>query len=197
AAAGGGGSHGAAHGQGVPSAASVSEPSSRPARSAATPRADRAGSAIEVTGERQQRQHARALDRGRELLLVHRARARHAPRHDLAAIGHEPPQALLVLVVDERDLLQAQLAVLLLDAFAFTLFRHCSNAPFLRLDPRTPQADRHAPRPEPSRGSGPIPRAPPASGASRRASSSTPASATVLPRPPRCPCAGTAHRPRR
>src|SRR5215831_13206751 len=106
--------------------------------SAATPREGRAASAIEVTGERQQRQHARALDRRGELLLVHRARAGHAPRHDLAAVGHEAAQALLVLVVDERHLLETQLAVLLLDALAFTFFRHLVRL-LLRLDPRMPR----------------------------------------------------------
>src|SRR5204863_1123309 len=173
---------------------SASEPSSRMPRSTATPRGaqpwgwpGRAGSAIEVTGERQQCQHARPLDRGRELLLVHRARTRHAPRHDLPAVGHEPAETLLVLVIDERHLLQAQLAVLLLDALTLTLFRHFETAPLFRLDPRKPRADRHEPRRAPSRGSGPTRRAPPASGASRLASSSTPASAIGLPPPPRCP----------
>src|SRR5436309_172720 len=84
----------------------------------------RVGLAVYVTAERQQRQDARALDRRRELLLMSRAGSRHAPGHDLAAVRDEAPQPLLVLVVDEPHLLEAQLAVLLLESSTFTVLRH-------------------------------------------------------------------------
>src|SRR5262249_15765367 len=139
-------------GHDVLAAARPSRPSSSTKRSIAAPRGarpaawtGRGASAIEVTGERQQRQHARALDRRGELLLVHRARAGHAARHDLAAVGHEAAEALFVLVIDERHLLEAQLAVLLLETLAFAFFRHVDTAPVLRLDPRKPRAARHEP----------------------------------------------------
>src|SRR5882724_12186980 len=52
----------------------------------------------------------RALDGGLELALVHRARARDAPRENLAALGHERPDQLDVLVVDVVNLVRAELA---------------------------------------------------------------------------------------
>src|SRR6187455_525757 len=81
-------------------------------------------SAVEVTGERQHRKHAGALHRDRDLLLVTRAGARDAARHDLAAIRDEARQALLVLVVDVRNLLEAQLAELLLHRTGFAIASH-------------------------------------------------------------------------
>src|SRR5437763_12315290 len=52
----------------------------------------------------------RALDRGLQLALVHRARARDPPRQDLAALGDERADQLHVLVVDVVDLVRAELA---------------------------------------------------------------------------------------
>src|SRR5207253_4883041 len=57
-----------------------------------------------------QRNLARALDGGLQLALVHRARARDAPRQDLAALGDERADQLHVLVVDVVDLVRAELA---------------------------------------------------------------------------------------
>src|SRR5204862_262888 len=48
---------------------------------------------------REQRELARALDRGRELTLVPRAHPRQAARQDLAALGQESAQGTVVLVV--------------------------------------------------------------------------------------------------
>src|SRR5437899_12841071 len=59
---------------------------------------------------RNQRDLSRALDGGLQLALVHRARARDAPRENLAALGHERPDQLDVLVVDVVDLVRAELA---------------------------------------------------------------------------------------
>src|SRR5262249_46479074 len=115
-------SHSQAHGDGVSMAPAASSASSSTARSVATARGARGRSAIEITGERQQRQHARALDRRRQLFLMTRAGSGHAARNDLAAVGHEPAEPLLVLVVDEADLLEAELAILLLrEAFGLAL----------------------------------------------------------------------------
>src|SRR3954447_5178504 len=58
-------------------------------------------------GVGQQGQLAGALDGGRDLVLVPAAGARDAARADLAALGHEAPQARDVLVVDELDLVLA------------------------------------------------------------------------------------------
>src|SRR5262245_6941250 len=59
---------------------------------------------------RDQRDLSRAFDRRLEFSLVHRARARDPPRQDLAALGHERPDQLHVLVVDVVDLVRAELA---------------------------------------------------------------------------------------
>src|SRR5262245_28685101 len=117
-------SHSAAHGAGVCIANSESSRTSKAVRTHERNARDREALAVDVTAERQQRQDAGALDRSRELLLVTRAGARHAPRHDLAAIRDEAAQALLVLVVDVPHLLQAELAVLLLESSAFSVLRH-------------------------------------------------------------------------
>src|SRR6266851_5334091 len=53
---------------------------------------------------------ARALDRRLQLPLMHRARARDAPREDLAALWHERPDQLHILVIDVVDLVRAELA---------------------------------------------------------------------------------------
>src|SRR5205085_3975751 len=81
----------------VSSAGTASISISAKTRSTAIARPGLRRSAIEVTGEGKHRQQARPLDRGRELLLVTGARARNAARYDLAAIGHETAEALLVL----------------------------------------------------------------------------------------------------
>src|SRR6185295_4401904 len=57
-----------------------------------------------------ERELARALERGLQLPLVHRARARDPARQDLAALRHERPEQLHVLVVDVVDLVRAELA---------------------------------------------------------------------------------------
>src|SRR5437763_9678764 len=59
---------------------------------------------------RDQRDLPRALDRGLQLALVHRAGARDPARQDLAALGHERADELHVLVVDVVDLVRAELA---------------------------------------------------------------------------------------
>src|SRR2546430_15301500 len=48
---------------------------------------------------RQQGELARPLDRGRELTLTPRARPRQPARQDLAALGEEPAQGAIILVV--------------------------------------------------------------------------------------------------
>src|SRR5215211_3208686 len=60
----------------------------------------------------QQRHLAGALDRDRHLALVAPARARDAPRADLALLRDVAPQLVVVLVVDFLDLLAAEVAVL-------------------------------------------------------------------------------------
>src|SRR5205823_3383751 len=55
---------------------------------------------LEPCLERQQRDVARLLDSGRQATLVRRADAGQAPRHDLAALGHELAQQSDVLVID-------------------------------------------------------------------------------------------------
>src|SRR5438270_13988821 len=59
---------------------------------------------------RNQRDLPRALDRGLQLALVHRARAGDPARQDLAALGDERPDQLHVLVIDIVDLVRAELA---------------------------------------------------------------------------------------
>src|SRR5207302_4644024 len=61
-------------------------------------------------GVRQQRHRPGPLDRLRELTLVTVAAARDAPRDDLAALGHEALEASHVLVIDQVDLVDAELA---------------------------------------------------------------------------------------
>jgi len=59
---------------------------------------------------RQQGHRAGALDGVGELPLVARAAAGDAPWDDLAALGDEGPQPADILVVDEVDLVRAELA---------------------------------------------------------------------------------------
>jgi len=59
---------------------------------------------------RQQRDRARALDGVGERALVPRAAAGNAARNDLAALGDEATQTPDVLVVDDVDLVRAELA---------------------------------------------------------------------------------------
>src|SRR5207244_13040814 len=59
---------------------------------------------------RQQGHRARALDGVGELALVARAAAGDPARDDLAALGDQAAQAAHVLVVDEVDLVSAELA---------------------------------------------------------------------------------------
>src|SRR5471032_2690326 len=59
---------------------------------------------------RNQRDLPGALDRRLQLALVLRAGSGNAPRQDLAALGHERPDELHVLVVDVVDLVRAELA---------------------------------------------------------------------------------------
>src|SRR5437867_4488081 len=65
-----------------------------------------------VRREWKQRNHAPALDRLLQLPLVRRARSRDASRKDLPPFGYVSLQQPDVLVVDERDLLVAELAEL-------------------------------------------------------------------------------------
>src|SRR2546421_12084802 len=59
---------------------------------------------------RQQRDRARALDSVRQLALVARTTSGDPPRDDLAPLRHEPAQTAHVLVVDEINLVRAELA---------------------------------------------------------------------------------------
>jgi len=59
---------------------------------------------------RQQRDRARTLDSVGELALMARATAGDAARNDLPALGDETTQTPDVLVVDEVDLVRAELA---------------------------------------------------------------------------------------
>src|SRR3954464_11668101 len=63
-----------------------------------------------VGGVRDERQLAGALQRDLQLALPLGARAREAPRLDLAALRHELHQQPHVLVVDVVDLLRPELA---------------------------------------------------------------------------------------
>jgi hypothetical protein len=67
-----------------------------------------------ASGERKQRDVARALDRFTEPALVTRADAGHAARQDLSALLHELRQNVGALVVDEIHLLDTKLADFLL-----------------------------------------------------------------------------------
>src|SRR5438067_4867772 len=67
-------------------------------------------STISIRDVRYERDLARALDRDLQLALVHRARAGDSARQNLAALGHERPDQLHVLVVDVVDLVRAELA---------------------------------------------------------------------------------------
>src|SRR5258705_9753346 len=58
--------------------------------------------------ERQQREHPRAADRGRDHALLARARSADPARDHLAAVGDERPQDLRVLVIDLGDDLVGQ-----------------------------------------------------------------------------------------
>src|SRR5450755_4386725 len=58
--------------------------------------------------KRQQRDIARLLDGCRQTVLMRRAHAGQAPRHDFAALGDELPEHAVVLVVDVLDLLDAE-----------------------------------------------------------------------------------------
>src|SRR3954469_11852074 len=64
---------------------------------------------------------AGALDRDRELLLVPAAGARDASRADLALLAHRAAQHAEVLVVDDLDLVTAELARLAPAASRWTL----------------------------------------------------------------------------
>src|SRR5262249_15888444 len=75
-------------------------------------RHDRVRLAVLLADEGQEGQDPRALHGDPDLARVARARAGTAPRHDLPAVGDEPREALVLLVVDAPDLLQAQLAEL-------------------------------------------------------------------------------------
>ena len=63
-----------------------------------------------ASGERKQRDVARALDRFTEPALVTRANAGHAARQDLPALLHKLRQNVGALVVDEIHLLDTKLA---------------------------------------------------------------------------------------
>src|SRR4051812_2011867 len=76
-------------------------------RSFPHPRSESAGasasciSALQTPRVRQQREIARALDRGAQLTLMPRAHAAQAAREDLPVVGDEASEGALVLVVDE------------------------------------------------------------------------------------------------
>src|SRR5687767_4288469 len=67
-------------------------------------------SIVLLRGVRNQRQLARAHQRGAQLALVLRTGARDTPRQDLRPLRHERHQELDVLVVDVVDLVRAELA---------------------------------------------------------------------------------------
>src|SRR5207244_8069158 len=71
---------------------------------------DSANPATSVRYVGNQRNLPGTLDGGLQLALVHRAGARDAPRQDLAALGHERPDQLHVLVLDVVDLVRAEFA---------------------------------------------------------------------------------------
>jgi hypothetical protein len=67
-----------------------------------------------TSGERKQRDVARALDRFAEPTLMASANTRHAARQNLAALLHELRQDVGAFVVDEVHLLDTELADFLL-----------------------------------------------------------------------------------
>src|SRR6185503_13548626 len=72
----------------------------------------------------------RPLDRGLQLPLVLGAGPRDPARQDLAALGHERPDQLDVLVVDVVDLVRAELADL-------AAAEQCAPLPFFSSSTRT------------------------------------------------------------
>src|SRR5687768_10571933 len=69
-------------------------------------------SGVVVVGVRDQREEARALDRGLQLALVLRLGAGDAARHDLAGFGQVLAQGVEILVVDLGHALGSELAEL-------------------------------------------------------------------------------------
>src|SRR5580704_6296084 len=63
-----------------------------------------------ASGKRQQRDVARLLDGRGQPVLMRRAHSGQPPGHDFAAFGHELPEQPVILIVDVRDLLRAELA---------------------------------------------------------------------------------------
>src|SRR2546426_12065598 len=76
---------------------------------------------VSVRGKRNQGQDARPLDRLHQLALVLRAGARDPPREDLGTLRRERLEQADVLIIDELDLLVAELAELFLSEKEFLL----------------------------------------------------------------------------
>jgi hypothetical protein len=84
--------------------------------------------------ERQQCDIPRLLDRHRQPVLMRRAHAGQAARHDLATLGHKLPEQTVILVIDVGDFLRAKLANFfapekLAPAFAWRTAGTASTAP--------------------------------------------------------------------
>src|ERR1700686_4043912 len=91
-------------------------------------------------GKRQQCDVARLLDGRGQPVLMRRAHAGQPPGHDLAALRHELAEQPVILVVDVRDLLRAELADLLApEKLASTFTRRAAR-------PGTPTASATEPR---------------------------------------------------
>src|SRR5689334_1914426 len=84
----------------------------------------RPGSAILLTGEREERQNPRALHGLRDLGLMPGARSRDASRDDLSTVRDEPGEPAVVLVVDAIDLVEAELAELAAERSRFAFACH-------------------------------------------------------------------------
>src|SRR5271170_5492973 len=83
---------------------------------------------LRASGERQQSDISRLLDRSREAALVWRADASQASRCDLAAFRHELRQQTHILVIDRFDFLDAELANLLAPEKLASAFTRAARA---------------------------------------------------------------------
>src|SRR5439155_24047394 len=108
------------------------------ARNAFPSESVRPGSAILLTGERQERENACALHSLGDLGLVAGAGARNPTRNDLPAIRDEAREPAVVLVVDPVDLVEAKLAEFPSKRSRFAFTAHGSLSSSMR-SPRPPQ----------------------------------------------------------
>src|SRR5439155_15070500 len=118
--------------QGIGAGTSLEAAAIRPAPSSRTPTArapsrraaGRPASAVLLTREREERQDAGALHGLGNLRLVTGARARDPARHDLPAVGDEPREPPVILVIDPVHLVETELAELTSKRSRFAFASH-------------------------------------------------------------------------